>query len=222
MADYYGITWEKIDEQQGVFWPCPTLDHPGTPRLYTERFGHPDGKARMFPIQYQPPAEEPGPDYPFRLTTGRVVYQYLSGNQTRRLGFLNSQAPVPWVEIHPQAAQRLGIVDNEIVRLRTPRGSMELKALVAPTIRPDTLFVPYHYGHEQAVNQLTNDAVEPTVKIPEFKACSATIEKIVPGKEPAPLGDGYVTNFTPQDRPKMFPYEVGETKGKPEKQAKTY
>lgn len=222
MADYYGITWEKIDEQQGVFWPCPTLDHPGTPRLYTERFGHPDGKAKMFPIHYQPPAEEPGPDYPFRLTTGRVVYQYLSGNQTRRLGFLNAQAPVPWVEIHPQAAQRLGIADNEIVRLRTPRGSMELKALVAPTIRPDTLFVPYHYGHEQAVNQLTNDAVEPTVKIPEFKVCVATVEKIVPGKEPVPLGEGYIKNFTAQDHPKMFPYEVGETKGKPEKQSKAY
>ncbi|HZU00637.1 MAG TPA: molybdopterin-dependent oxidoreductase, partial [Ktedonobacteraceae bacterium] len=86
MADYYGITWEKIDEQGGVFWPCPALDHPGTPRLFAERFGHPDGKAKMFPTPYRPPAEEPGGEYPFRLTTGRVVYHYLSGNQTRRRG----------------------------------------------------------------------------------------------------------------------------------------
>ena len=99
---------------------------------------------------------------------------------------------------------------------------MELKALVVPTIRPDTLFVPYHYGHEQAINQLTSPAVEPTVKIPEYKACVATIEKIEAGKEPAPLGNGYVKNFTAQDHPKMFPYEVGETKGKQEKQAKAY
>jgi assimilatory nitrate reductase catalytic subunit len=95
--------------------------------------------------------EEPGGDFPFRLTTGRVVYHYLSGTQTRRLGFLNAHAPEPWVEIHPQAAQRLGIADGERGRVRTPRGAMELKALVTPTIRPDTLFIPFHYGHRQAV-----------------------------------------------------------------------
>lgn len=221
VSDYYGITWEKIDEQGGVFWPCPTEDHPGTPRLFTERFGFPDGKAKMFPIAYKPPAEEPGGSYQFRLTTGRVVYHYLSGNQTRRLGFLNSQAPEPWVEIHPQAAARLGIVNDERVRVRTPRFSMEVKALVVPTIRPDTLFIPYHYGNKQSVNQLTNPAVEPTVKIPEYKVCAATVEKLsVPLV--APAMDGVTTNFTAQDAPKMFPYTVGETKNAPEKDAKAY
>ncbi|WP_373324592.1 formate dehydrogenase subunit alpha [Reticulibacter mediterranei] len=213
VSDYYGITWEKIDEQSGVFWPCPSEDHPGTPRLFTERFGHPDGKAKMFPITYRPAAEEPGADFPFRLTTGRVVYQYLSGNQTRRLGFLNSQAPEPWVEIHPHAANQLGISNDEIVRLRTPRGSMQLKALVVPSIRPDTLFVPYHYGHAQAINQLTNAAVDPTVKIPEYKVCAATIEKLSTA-EPLPNTGSYTTNFTAENAPKMFPYVVGETKGK--------
>jgi assimilatory nitrate reductase catalytic subunit len=221
VSDYYGITWEKIDEQDGVFWPCPSEDHPGTPRLFTERFGHPDGKAKMFPIPYQPPAEEPGPDYPFRLTTGRVVYHYLSGNQTRRLGFLNSQAPEPWVEIHPQAANRLGIVNDEMVRVRTPRFSMELKALVVPTIRPDTLFIPYHYGHEQAVNQLTSAAVEPNVKIPEYKACAATIEKLT-APTVSPQMDGVTENFTPENAPKMFPYVIGETKDQSTKKAKTF
>jgi assimilatory nitrate reductase catalytic subunit len=221
VSDYYGITWEKIDEQSGVFWPCPSEDHPGTPRLFTERFGHPDGKAKMFPITYRPAAEEPGPDFPFRLTTGRVVYQYLSGNQTRRLGFLNSQAPEPWVEIHPHAANQLGISNDEIVRLRTPRGSMQLKALVVPSIRPDTLFVPYHYGHAQAINQLTNAAVDPTVKIPEYKVCAATIEKLS-AAEPLPNTGSYTTNFTAENAPKMFPYVVGETKGKPEQSGKAF
>jgi assimilatory nitrate reductase catalytic subunit len=209
VADYYGITWERIEAEQGVFWPCPDLDHPGTPRLFTESFAHKDGRAKMFPIEYRPPAEEPSPDFPFRLTTGRVVYHYLSGNQTRRLGFLNSQAPEPWVEIHPQAAAPLGIQDGEVVRVRTPRGSMEVKALVAPTIRPDTLFIPYHWGHRQAANQLTSPAVDPGVKIPEYKACAATIERldtpIKPGGKPK-------INFTAETMPKMFPYEVVEPK----------
>ncbi len=215
VADYYGITYEKIDRQQGVFWPCPTLDHPGTPRLFTERFNFPDGRARMFPIPYQAPAELPNDDFPFRLTSGRVVYQYLSGTQTRRLGFLNSQAPEPWVEIHPDAAKRLGIADGEIVRVRTPRNQMDVKALVVPTIRPDTLFIPFHYGHEQAVNQLTSPAVEPTVKIPEFKACAATVEKL---DAPAvPRGTELATeNLTPQSNPAMFPYALGEVKPEPE------
>ncbi|HEU5015366.1 MAG TPA: molybdopterin oxidoreductase family protein [Roseiflexaceae bacterium] len=220
VSDYYGITWEKIDEQEGVFWPCPTLDHPGTPRLFTERFAHPDGKARFFPIEYTPAAEEPGGDFPFRLTTGRVVYQYLSGNQTRRLGFLNSQAPEPWVEIHPLAAERLGIAQGQRVRVRTPRGEMELKALVAPTIRPDTLFIPFHYGHAQAVNQLTNPAVDPTVKIPEYKVCAAAVERL--DAEWDLTGEGPRVNLTPANAPKMFPYARGESQSPAEQEDKQF
>jgi assimilatory nitrate reductase catalytic subunit len=220
IADYYGITWDKIDAQDGVFWPCPDLNHPGTPRLFAERFGHPDGKARLFPIEYTPPAEEPGGDYPFRLTTGRVVYHYLSGNQTRRLGFLNSQAPAPWVEIHPQAAARLGITNDEVVRVRTPRSSMELKALVVPTIRPDTLFIPFHYGHHQAVNQLTNPAVEPTVKIPEYKVSAAAVERL--DQPERAFGEGPTINYSAETAPKMFPYAVGETKAPAESEGKRF
>src|SRR5699024_10386141 len=122
------------------------------------------GRARMSAIPYQPPAEEPNVNFPFRLTSGRVVYQYLSGTQTRRIGFLNEQAPEPWVEVHPDAANRIGIQSDDIVRVRTPRASMEVKALVVPTIRPDTLFIPFHYGHRHSVNQLTNPAVDPGVR----------------------------------------------------------
>ena len=163
----------------------------------------------MIAVHYRPPAETPGGDFPFYLTSGRVVYQYLSGTQTRRLGFLNSQAPEPWVEIHPRAAEPLGIRDQERVRVRTPRGSMELKALVVPTVRPDTLFIPFHYGHEQAVNHLTNPAVDPNVKIPEYKVCAATIERL--DATATPPGEPKV-NFTAENAPAMFPYEVGEKK----------
>lgn len=173
-SDYWGITYEKIAEQNGVFWPCPTEDHPGTPRLYEERFGFPDGKARFHPIKYIPPAEEPDEEYPLVLTTGRVIYQYLSGNQTRRTPFLKEQAPYPWVEMHEQMASRLGIRDGDWVTVRTRRGEMTVPALVVRSIRPDTLFIPYHYGHTQAVNQLTNPILEPMMKIPEFKVCAAS------------------------------------------------
>ncbi len=172
-SDYYGITYEKIEEQNGVFWPCPSLDHPGTPRLYEQRFGFPDGKARFNPIAYIPPAEEPDAEFPLILTTGRVIYHYLSGNQTRRVPFLNEQAPCPWVEMHTQTAARLGIQDGDWVNVRTRRGEMVVPVLVVRSIRPDTLFIPYHYGHTQAVNILTNPILEPHFKIPEYKVCAA-------------------------------------------------
>ena len=177
-ADYYGITWEKIEENNGIFWPCPTEDHPGTPRLFEERFYHPDGKAKFHAIEYSPPKEVPDEEFPLILTSGRVVYQYLSGNQTRRIGFLVQQCPEPYVEIHPETAMKLKINDGERVRVVSRRGEGEFPALVVRTIRPDTIFIPYHWGEELAVNQLTNPMLDPISKIPEFKACAARIEKV--------------------------------------------
>jgi assimilatory nitrate reductase catalytic subunit len=176
-SDYWGITYEKIDEQNGVFWPCPSEEHPGTPRLYEERFGFPDGKARFHPITYLPPAEEPDDEYPLVLTTGRVVYHYLSGNQTRRVPFLREQAPHVWVEIHEQTAEKLGIADGDWATVRTRRGEMTLRALVVRSIRPDTIFMPYHYGHNEAANILTNPILEPMMKIPEYKVCAAALSR---------------------------------------------
>jgi len=177
-ADYWGITYEKIEEQNGVFWPCPTEDHPGTPRLYEQRFGFPDGKARFHPIAYIPPAEEPDGEYPFILTTGRVIYHYLSGNKPRRVRFLREMAPYPWVEMHELTAARLGIADGDWVKLTTRRGEMVVPALIVKSIRPDTFFVPYHYGHTQAANQLTNPILEPMFKIPEFKVCAVAAGRV--------------------------------------------
>ncbi|TAK31781.1 MAG: nitrite reductase [Chloroflexota bacterium] len=177
-ADWYGISYEKIESLGGVFWPCPTPESPGTPRLYEKRFYHSDGRAVFYPIEYRPPAEVPDPEYPYWLTTGRVVYHYLSGNQTRRLGFLSEESPEPWVEIHTERAAALGLQTGQRVRVRTRRGEVILPALVVRTIRPDTLFIPYHWGPPVAANLLTNPALDPISKIPEFKACAATIEAV--------------------------------------------
>jgi assimilatory nitrate reductase catalytic subunit len=177
-ADYYGITYDKINRQNGVFWPCPTEDSPGTPRLFEERFYHPDGKAKFHATEYIGADEKPDEEFPIILTSGRVVYQYLSGNQTRRIGFLVQQCPEPYVEIHPELAMKLKINDGERVKVISRRGEGVFPALIVRTIRPDTIFIPYHWGEELAVNQLTNPALDPVSKIPEFKACAARIEKI--------------------------------------------
>lgn len=178
-ADYFGMSYEKIERQNGVMWPCPTEESMGTPRLFEDkRFYHPDGKAKFHPIEYKGPNEVPDDEYPMILTSGRVVYQYLSGNQTRRIGFLVQQCPEPYVEIHPETAARMNIADGERVRVVSRRGEGVFPALIVKTIRPDTIFIPYHWGEQLAVNQLTNPALDPTSKIPEFKACAARIEKI--------------------------------------------
>jgi Uncharacterized anaerobic dehydrogenase len=178
-ADYFGITYEKIDKQNGVFWPCPTEEHTGTPRLFDNKeFYHPDKKAKFHAIEYHGADEKPDDEFPLILTSGRVVYQYLSGNQTRRIGFLVQQCPEPYVEIHPETAMRLKINDAERVKVISRRGEGVFPALVVRTIRPDTIFIPYHWGEQLAANQLTNPKLDPTSKIPEFKACAARIEKI--------------------------------------------
>lgn len=177
-ADYYGISYEKIKEQDGVFWPCPTEESKGTPRLFETSFAHEDGKARFHPIEYKGAQEKPDDEYPLIFTSGRIVHQYLSGNQTRRIGFLVQQCPEPFVEIHPETAMKYKINDGERVRVVSRRGSGVFPALVVKTIRPDTIFIPYHWGEDLAANQITNAALDPTSKIPEFKACAARIEKI--------------------------------------------
>ncbi len=174
-ADYAGVTWDRIDADSGVFWPCPEDGHPGTPRLFTDSFPTPDGQARFVPVDHRPPAEEPGPDFPLYLTTGRVLAHYQSGAQTRRVAPLVKAAPGPFVELHPDLADSLSIVDGETVRVVSRRGAAEVPARVVDTIRPDTLFAPFHWP---GVNALTNDALDPTSRMPEFKVCAARLEKL--------------------------------------------
>lgn len=176
-ADYYGITYERLEDEGPIPWPCPSLDHPGTVRMFEDlRFSTDDGKARFNAVEVDPPAEEPDDEYPIRLTTGRNVAQYLSGNQTRRIGYLVEQTPAPWVEIHPNTAVRHGIVDGAPVRVTSRRGTTVLPALVVRTIREDTVFIPYHWAAPVAANQLTKSSFDPISWIPAFKTAAVRIE----------------------------------------------
>ncbi|MBY0277548.1 molybdopterin oxidoreductase family protein [Candidatus Binatia bacterium] len=182
-ADYGGITWQRVVDEQGVFWPCPSEGHPGTERLYEGgRFYTPSGRAKFHPVRWRPPAEEIDDAYPIWLTTGRVVSQYLSGTQTRRIGPLVEQYPEPLCEMHPQLAARLGVADGDLVRVRSRRGEITLPAAVVATIRPDTVFIPYHWPGRQAANQLTQRALDPISKIPEYKVSAVAIERLGPGR----------------------------------------
>ena len=183
-----GITYEKIEKQYGVFWPCPSDDHPGTPRLFepgswnpiakgSGPFYFPDGKARFNVAPYTPPAEDIDDEYPLMLTTGRVVSQFLSGTQTRRIGPLVDQYPEPLIEMHPQLAAKLGIANGELVTVESRRGEITLPAMVVTTIRPDTVFVPYHWPGKKSINQLTISAQDPISKIPEYKVCAVRVRK---------------------------------------------
>ena len=179
VVDYSGISYRKIEQNNGIFWPCPTPDHPGTQRLFeNKRFEFPDAKARFHAVEYRPPAEDVDADYPIALTTGRVVSQYLSGNQTRRIASLLDQYPEPQVEIHPRLAATLGIKTGDLVRVESRRGSVELAALVVQSIRPDTVFIPYHWPGKKSANQLTIQALDPISKIPEYKVCAVRVKKI--------------------------------------------
>ncbi|MFJ4757002.1 MULTISPECIES: molybdopterin oxidoreductase family protein [unclassified Streptomyces] len=203
-ADYSGITYERLAEENGVFWPCPAppdadgvtehaddpareddaagdeagaVPHPGTPRLFLDRFATPDGRARFVPVTHRAAAEEPDEEYPVLLTTGRVVAQYQSGAQTRRVEELNSAAPGPFVELHPRLAARLGVAEGDRVAVVSRRGRAVAPARVTSGIRPDTVFMPFHWPGEGRANTLTNPALDPTSRMPEFKTCAVRLER---------------------------------------------
>ena len=182
IADYYGITYEKIDEQFGVFWPCPELDHPGTPRLFEGGVSfYPDGKCRFHVTEWRESGDPVANDFPIYLTTGRVVSQYLSGTQTRRIGGLVDIYPEPRVEIHPLLAAKNNIADKDWVTITTRRNEMTLRAMVVKTIRPDTVFIPYHWANKQSANLLTHRTLDPRSKIPEYKVSACRIAKSATG-----------------------------------------
>jgi assimilatory nitrate reductase catalytic subunit len=202
VADYSGVTYEKIERQGGVFWPCPSenqrQEHMGTPRLFEKGswnpiakgagpFYFPDGKARFNVASYAPPAEDVDEEYPIILTTGRVVSQFLSGAQTRRIGPLVDQYPEPRIEMHPRLAEGLGLKDGDWTTVESRRGQITLRAQIVTTIRPDTIFIPYHWAGAKSANQLTIAAQDPVSKIPEYKVCAVRVKKA----EAAPdLADG--------------------------------
>ena len=174
-ADYSGITYERLDTEPGVFWPCPDVADPGSLRLFAERFAHPDGRARFVAVEYRPSFETPDDGYPITLTTGRNREHYNSGNQTRRLARLNDARPQPLLEVHPTLASRLGISDGSPVVVESRRGSAIFQVTLDDGIRPDTVFAPFHWGGAGSANLLTAAAVDPICRMPEFKVSAVRI-----------------------------------------------
>ncbi|MEU8823451.1 molybdopterin oxidoreductase family protein [Streptomyces sp. NPDC048636] len=218
-ADYSGITYRRIVEEDGVFWPCPdtagpgtagpgTADaagvgadrapdgahrprpgtpvtrprpvdsaaHPGTPRLFLDRFATADGRARFVAVSHRPAGEEPDAEYPVLLTTGRVLAQYQSGAQTRRVAELNEAAPGPFVQLHPLLAERLGAVEGAPLAVVSRRGRSVAPARISRDIRPDTVFMPFHWAGPGRANTVTNPALDPVSRMPEFKVCAVRVE----------------------------------------------
>ena len=177
-ADYAGITWERLDAGEALFWPCPAPNHPGTPRLFADRFATADGKARVVAVEHRPVADDVRADAPLYLVTGRLLQHYQSGAQTRRVPELDRLEPEVFAELHPRTAARLGVADGDLVLLRTARGVLRAPARLSDAIRPDTVFVPFHYGGDASVNLLTNDALDPVSGMPEFKACAVELTRV--------------------------------------------
>ncbi len=178
VADYSGFSHARLHHGDALYWPCPSPDDPGTPRVFLDRFNTPDGRAVLHPVDHTPPDDSLTPDLPLYLVTGRVLQHYQSGAQTRRVAALNAVEPEAYVELHPLLAQRLGIADGDRVRVRSRRGACEAAARITAAIRPDTVFMPFHYPDDGAVNRVTNAATDPISGMPELKVATVNIERI--------------------------------------------
>ena len=171
---YGGISYERL-EDGGLQWPCPTKDHPGTPILHTKRFTR--GKGRFIPLEYKPPMELPDDEFPLVLTTGRSLYQYHTGTMTRKVSGLNMLWGEGLVEVNPEDASSLGISDGEMVKVISRRGEVVARAKVTEASPVGVVFMTFHFA-ESPANLLTNPAVDPVAKIPEFKVCAVRIERV--------------------------------------------
>lgn len=177
MPAYSGINYARL-ENGLLRWPCPDTNHPGTLFLHKDgNFKRPNGRGLFAAVEYRPAAELPDKEYPFILTTGRMLSHYHSGNETRRVKSLHKFVPKNYVEIGPEDAKELGIEDGELVAVSTRRGSIEINVRVSDRPKRGVIFISFHF-REAAANLLTNPALDPVSKIPEFKVCAAKITKI--------------------------------------------
>ncbi|NCT89380.1 molybdopterin oxidoreductase family protein [Cellulomonas sp. APG4] len=181
VADYSGLSHARLDAAeaagQALHWPCPE-GSAGTPRLFTESFPTPDGRARMVAVDHHGPADDLRRDAPIYLITGRVLQHYQSGAQTRRVPALATAQPEPYVELHPLLADRLGVSDGELVEVTSARGTAVAAAHVTPSARPDAVFMPFHWSGEGSANRLTSDATDPVSGMPEFKVCAVQVRAV--------------------------------------------
>ncbi|RNL86996.1 molybdopterin oxidoreductase family protein [Halostreptopolyspora alba] len=174
-ADYSGVSPTRLDSGEALHWPVAATGTP-TPRLFLDSFAHPDGRARFVPVNHRPPAEDTTPEYPLLATTGRVMGHYQSGAQTRRVAELARAEPQAHVEMHPDTAARNGLVQGQWARVTSRRGSTTAQVRLHPQARLDTVFLPFHYDADQAANNLTNPALDPTSRMPEFKVSAVRVE----------------------------------------------
>jgi formate dehydrogenase alpha subunit len=170
---YGGVSNERLEELGFLQWPCRTLDDPGTAYLHEGQFSR--GLGKMHVVEYQDPAELPDEEYPFVLTTGRNIFQFHTGTMTRRSVKLEAESPEGYVELNPEDAAELTVSDGGRVKLASRRGEIEAKAWVTDRVPRGLVFVPFHYG-EAAANVLTNSALDPQAKIPEYKVCAVRVE----------------------------------------------
>jgi predicted molibdopterin-dependent oxidoreductase YjgC len=171
---YGGVNYERL-ESTTLQWPCTDCDHQGTDILHAKNFSR--GKGAFIAVQHRPPAEEPDKEYPFILTTGRILYHFHTRTMSGKVDALNEIAPMAEAHINEEDAKNLGIKDGDMVSLKTRRGTIETKALVDEKIKKGIVFVPFHYADAPA-NKLTNPVLDPKARIPEFKACAVSISKI--------------------------------------------
>lgn len=171
---YGGITWKRLETTDGLQWPCPTPEHPGTPILHREKFAR--GLGLMKAIEFKEPAESPDRTFPLTLTTGRVLEQFHTGTMSRKTDGLNELAG-PMVMISIADAKKLKIKNNKMVQVETRRGSINAPAFVTSNIKKGTIYIPFHYV-ESPANRLTNPALDPVAKIPEYKVCAAKVSKV--------------------------------------------
>jgi assimilatory nitrate reductase catalytic subunit len=181
-ADYAGVSYARLRAGEALHWPVPSEDHPGTPRLFLRSFAHPDGRARFTPVEHTGPAEPPDAEFPLFVTTGRVLPHYQSGAQTRRVPELVAVVPEAFVEAHPDTAARAGIADGAWCRVSSRRGTVRARMRCVETLRPDTVFLPFHFPGDQRANLLTNPVLDPVSRMPEFKVCAA---RLTPDGDPA-------------------------------------
>ncbi|MDG9704538.1 molybdopterin oxidoreductase family protein [Streptomyces sp. DH37] len=180
-ADYSGIDYERLDAGEALYWPCPEQPegaepHPGTPRLFLDRFAHPDGRARFAAVDHRESAETACAQYPLTATTGRALAHYQSGTQTRRVPELLRAVPEAYVEVHPDTAARAGLSEGGTAVVTSRRGRLRARVRIVNTMRPDTVFLPFHFPMSGRANLITNPALDPRSEMPEFKVCAVRIE----------------------------------------------
>jgi predicted molibdopterin-dependent oxidoreductase YjgC len=171
---YGGITYERLEEQ-GLQWPCPSVDHLGTEYLHAEHFTR--GRGKFHSVEYLPPAEMPDEEYPLVLTTGRMLYHFHTGSMSRRYEKLSALHSHELMMLHPDDAKKISLADGDVARVTSRRGQINTRVQVTDNVPPGTVFMTFHFK-ESAANQLTNTATDPICKIPELKVCAVRVEKL--------------------------------------------